>query len=458
MLQHMTLKQQLKVSLVCSSWHEAVKVTPAHVSATLHDKRSARHLQDWLDSNSNRVASLQVSADYERANSRDPKQLPLTLAGSCLPKLTSIRLQNIAVQVKGRSSSARRTQDSSNNQRHSADSTGPAFLALQEVDLNDCSMRLTDLQVLWQATALARLALGGLGVTAASRTASPREQLMQIALKGGSTSQKISQAMRKLLSKAPFLTELDLMRQTCTGKLDLAKGGVLSGMQHLRRISLGRKACTLRNLSALPTSLAALVLEGNRKAQHSISLQHVSHVTALTALQELQLTRFSLQPAILTSFPQLQHLSLNYVDILVQDSAGQLIGRWSGADDYHASQASASLLAAVGQLQHLQHLELSGVVFDACADPQQYAALTASSHLTKLVICSQHDEQALQYMLPGGKQLPHLRHLQLDPTTGPFMSSADVQRWVECCPAMTGLVVARCDDVAGVARAPGALL
>lgn len=221
--------------------------------------------------------------------------------------------------------------------------------------------------MLQQATALSRLSLTGVNVTDTQPTKSGRSKERVIV----ATEDQAAQAVLELLSKLPSLAELDLVCQSSLdqlGGIGLALGGVLGGMQHLRRISLGR---------------------------------------------------ISLQPSILSRFPQLQHLALHEVYILMHGSSNG------------ASQASV-LLPAVGKLDKLRHLALSGMQLGGCAhQPQQYTALTASSHLTELSIINDSSawgppaipKEALRHMLPAGKQLSHLRVLQLDPSKGPPMSA-----------------------------------
>jgi hypothetical protein len=75
------------------------------------------------------------------------------------------------------------------------------------------------------------------------------------------------------------------------------------------------------------------------------------------------------------------------------------------------------LLAALQNLQQLQSLSLHGCKVTALEgdEMQQYAALTASTHLTQLDLVSYDDclmaDGAARYMFSEGKQLPHLKKL-----------------------------------------------
>jgi hypothetical protein len=78
------------------------------------------------------------------------------------------------------------------------------------------------------------------------------------------------------------------------------------------------------------------------------------------------------------------------------------------------------LLAAIQGMQQLQHLELQGE--NKQLEPlqggkmQQYAALTASSNLKRLLfVCDEHllADGAVQYMFAEGKHLPQLMQLRI---------------------------------------------
>jgi hypothetical protein len=130
------------------------------------------------------------------------------------------------------------------------------------------------------------------------------------------------------------------------------------------------------------------------------------------------------------------------------------------------------VLAVLPELQQLRHLSLTNFQGETAA--ADYAAVTASSHLTALQLCRCNVPPAAeQYLFPAGRLLPHLR--KLDVSNCGFVTEIDsqgrvewwefetyagriqpdcaesVSRFVACCPQLEelgGLVVA-----AGVAAA-----
>jgi hypothetical protein len=83
------------------------------------------------------------------------------------------------------------------------------------------------------------------------------------------------------------------------------------------------------------------------------------------------------------------------------------------------------LLAAVGCLTQLQHLDLTHAGWfdgDTVVPLQLFASLTASSHLTAQSLDSPSDlplpQGALQYALSEGHVLPHLQELNI---TGEYL-------------------------------------
>jgi hypothetical protein len=98
-----------------------------------------------------------------------------------------------------------------------------------------------------------------------------------------------------------------------------------------------------------------------------------------------------------------------------------------------------ALLAALRQLTQLQSLALDTSLDQqdngtAAQQVERLAALTASNHLTKLVLHWQPfqlPEEALQHMLPQGKHLPHMKVMMMEPEGAPLMHVEGVERWVE---------------------------
>ena len=76
---------------------------------------------------------------------------------------------------------------------------------------------------------------------------------------------------------------------------------------------------------------------------------------------------------------------------------------------------------------------------------QHFSVLTASSHLTRLSIQAAWDNQipaqAMQFILPAGKQLPQLKELIIAGLADPDYGVIDVNRVVSCCPNLEELTL-----------------
>lgn len=165
-----------------------------------------------------------------------------------------------------------------------------------------------------------------------------------------------------------------------------------STLQQLRELRLGVN--NLEMLQGLPLGLTLLELESIGKGLLSNST--APSIAQLTALQHFKVEAGNGQvcPSILLHMQHLQHLDLSHI----------------------AGQGVPVLLAALHKMQQLQHLNLNSQSCQPLEEDamQQYAALTASTHLAQLDMC--YDEHILatgaaRYMFAAGKQLPHLTRL-----------------------------------------------
>jgi len=201
----------------------------------------------------------------------------------------------------------------------------------------------------------------------------------------------------------------------------------LSALQHLELNLQGRyepsekpTAAALTGLQQLP-QLTALKISGVRWA---INLHSMPAFTVLTALRVLQLEQgTSVDPAVLATISQLQHLELVYVS------------SWD-------AEGSAVLLAAVGQQQELVKLAISHHTCWSTPSAAAYSALTASSHLQHMQLGGcQFPAGAWQQMFPPTRCLPELSRILLYTHEGPVqpVSQADVQAMVSCCPSLVSL-------------------
>lgn len=185
----------------------------------------------------------------------------------------------------------------------------------------------------------------------------------------------------------------------------------LGGMQSLRRLCL--QPPTDRNgpsstvaLADLPKTLTCLVLD----TKLHFGLGGVPDQHQYARLQELTLTGVRFEVEALQQLSDLQHLSLNNC-VAVTQSPDDF--RWDWRDRRNA------WLLALGHLTQLRHLQLTDMGLGDVAEVQHVTALAASSQLTALQVTTRNfsppalPKMALQHMLPAGKQLPHLKRLEL---------------------------------------------
>jgi hypothetical protein len=156
----------------------------------------------------------------------------------------------------------------------------------------------------------------------------------------------------------------------------------------------------------LPTTLTSLVL-GTKL--HFV-LGGVPGQAQHAQLQEPQLTGLRFEVEALQQLSDLQHLSLS-----------NCIAATQGPDDWKLDwrDRRTAWLLAVGHLTQLRHLQLTDMGLGDVAELQHVTALAASSQLSSLQVTTRSfnppllPKQALQHMLPSGKQLPHLKRLEL---------------------------------------------
>jgi hypothetical protein len=150
-------------------------------------------------------------------------------------------------------------------------------------------------------------------------------------------------------------------------------------MQGLRQVSLAHlKHVPVCDLQYLPSSITQLsLLDCRDYGQLPPSLP--PRLQQLTGLLHLNLFSCSLPPTLLASVTQLQSLTLEggmLLPIAFQDDDGPDVG-------------TLALLDVLPKLTRLQELHLQAANLDDTGiAPQRFAALTASSHLTRLVVHS----------------------------------------------------------------------
>jgi len=170
-----------------------------------------------------------------------------------------------------------------------------------------------------------------------------------------------------LLSQLVQLTCLKLQYDQVQSDAALQHLSALSVLQHLELNLEGETqqkptAAALTGLQQLP-QLTALKL---CKAPWAINLQSMPAFTVLTALRALQLLgSTSVDPAVLATISQLQHLELVYEHT------------WD-------TEGCAAMLAAIGRQQGLVKLSIHHNRCWSTPSAAAYQALTVSSHLQHL--------------------------------------------------------------------------
>jgi hypothetical protein len=234
----------------------------------------------------------------------------------------------------------------------------------------------------------------------------------------------------------------------------------LSRLQHLQSLSfslpVSARAVTAAGhqlLLNLPTSLTALQLRSpGARAFESDDYDwrprlSTAALTRLSTLQQLELYDLAVPDRLLAGLPGLQHLVLEHVSVH---------GTIAAADD-----TAGAFLGALAQLTQLRHLEVAACnLYPAVrrAPGSHLTALSASSQLTALHLraVDGFPHNLLQYILPEGRQLQHLRSLQVaglldghpvvdhDLLVTPGrdgITDADTSRLVDSCPNLQMLDV-----------------
>jgi hypothetical protein len=193
----------------------------------------------------------------------------------------------------------------------------------------------------------------------------------------------------------------------------LAGASNLSCLQSLKLADVGSDQCPVQ-LQCLPSGLTALHLtqvvasatpDGSSSSSSDSTWQ-------LPALKELTLDHCEVCPTVLLlRLPQLQYFSCR--DVNFSEDNGQ---NWFF--DVHR---------ALPHLQQLQTLHLAWCGHDDLG-AEEFASVTASSHLTSLVLAScDVPAGAARHMFGAGRLLPHLQQLHI--SHDGFFPSAPAGRW-----------------------------
>jgi hypothetical protein len=153
------------------------------------------------------------------------------------------------------------------------------------------------------------------------------------------------------------------------------------------------------------------------------------------------------QPAVLGSFTRLQELRLLTCRLPSLQNDEE-------AYENFDTEGTAALLDALSKLTCLQELHLSLQGLDTVSTAtQRFAALTASTRLTRLVLNPDDKiplpQGAAQYMFPAGRQLPFMDTLAISPTVDWRTDLGTEEEWclegrdihsiVACCTALEEL-------------------
>ena len=200
-------------------------------------------------------------------------------------------------------------------------------------------------------------------------------------------------------------------------------------LQHL--VALKRLADLRLKLPGFPCSIKASMLS---------SAQRLTHLQ----LQTTDSSEFCFEPGVLAGKTLLQHLQLQCC---------YMAGHEAGY---------AQLLSELSKLQQLTCLILNRCLY-VCEDgpsAKAYSALTASSKLQHLDVreCT-FPEGVWQHVFPAGRQLPHMRELDISEVLGIPLTAADGISLVSCCPGlqslnMRGLPCSHWPTAAGGAAGP----
>jgi hypothetical protein len=227
----------------------------------------------------------------------------------------------------------------------------------------------------------------------------------------------------------------------------------LGGMQGLQQVLLEEgNHMPMCQLQHLPSSITHLEFCGKMYGDELSPYSLPNELLQLTGVLHLKLNECCIPPTVLGAFTRLQSLNLELCALLPVNDDDDDEG-----DDRNA-EGTAALLRALEQMTCLRDLELSsdGIDIDSTA-PQSFAALTASTQLTRLVLTPDDDaplpKGAVQHMFSAGRQLPLLQHISFSPDIEDqeefesedwCIDGADISRIAACCTGLQWLELSLC--------------
>lgn len=527
-LEHVPLRERVAAcAMVCTAWAAAAAAAPAHLALSLGSVIRWQHAQDWVVLRGQQLTSLSLE---HKGGGQQVFHLPCAkLSG--LERLTAhymqLRFQHTTTDGgadsgddDGSGGGAASSFSVCGHHHGAATAAGGVDAAadamasmtlaaalpppapqqppaqqqqllllpqLQRVELFFCALAVPDFLALGQLQALTTFNLCHTTVLDSSSSGG-----------GGLSSapalgeEEAGAALSSVLRQLPRLSHLSLVFPQATFDAGLQ---ALRSMQQLHTLQAHLQLSEQGPDSygeCLPGSLSALEL-------HNVDMTPSPAAAAANlgrfgALRRLELWESVLDPCVLFSLPQLQHLVLRSVELVAPSAQQQqqlallpLLTRpsqssmrrssssnsgmhtSSDTDDegtdvqaHHHSGADSSisvsgvqgLLAALQSLTMLQHLSLHGIALDECKQTaHQLSALTAASEqLTALTLAADHEApwpaKAVHRHIMC-RPLPRLKRLVLQGGSSGLLQrdralcADDLHAIARCCPALTQLKLLR---------------
>jgi hypothetical protein len=434
-LQHVPQQQRLsQCAVVCSAWALAAAQATVHVVCEELQPDAVPALQAWIAMHAAQLLSLKLAvADYDKHT----LQLPLNK----LTKLQSLQLKGIILQLPGKgaipgtSPGPGSSNSSSGGSCSGHAAAGPVLSSLQLLELDQVELAdISSLMQLTKAPQLSSLKFKGLQLL---EPAYPSQSF------NGSSDTLISRvagAVADMLGQLPRLSFLRLP------ELPISDAAMqqTAAMTQLQTLSFDHiEEMAPCDLQPLPSSITQLEIQGNIMFNMSPSLP--PRLPQLSGLLELYLTYCAVPPTVLGDLTQLEVLYVKECRLapIAPNHA------------YFQTEGTSALLDVLPRLARLRylHLHVDGLDTDSIA-PQRFSALTASSHLTRLVMARENNRSvakgAVQHMFPPGRQMPLLQDLSISTDdSGTFfpiddvwcMDDADIISIISACPQLGSLSI-----------------
>lgn len=258
-----------------------------------------------------------------------------------------------------------------------------------------------------------------------------------------------------MLQQLPGLHTLDLKGYPGVDQQAVRSLTAMGSLRDLRVnfCATSRGSNPLEGTPALPHALTKLALRREHGAQSGDTPypECLASLQDTLQLQELDLDGCSFAPAVLGNLTRLQKLSLEGCILKPMLPAA------ADREAAHVHELLGSL-AKLTQMQAL-HLALPQWEWDVeDADPQLFAAVTASAVLTSLKLTSTHCQPlprgAVQHMFPLGRCMPQLRVLWLNcdhdlqeginiREDGWCLNAGDIGRIITACPQLERVSLVR---------------